>query len=161
MSQQTKAFLTVISVLLTSAFIGGLANNSPIELSCENPKEIDIKFILLRNTSVFSLILVGYLTYGVLSISLLAFNGFILGYLLNSRPYILALKLVIPHGVFELTGFILISYISLLSSFRLRRSHDPLVVLCYKKYIILSYILLVIGALVEWKITPYIACGVM
>jgi hypothetical protein len=64
MSQQTKAFLVVISVLLTSAFIGWIANNSPIELSCENPKgkELDIKLILLRNTSVFALILVGYLT---------------------------------------------------------------------------------------------------
>ncbi len=153
------ALFAILFVLSISTSVGYLLNDQPAEISCNGLERADLTLIMLRNTSVFALLLMGYLTYGVLTLSLVALNGFIMGYLLRSRPFILTLKLIIPHAIFELTWLIIISYVSLIASYRLSKDHNPSSILRYKRSILLSYILLVIGAIIEWKITPYIACG--
>jgi len=157
----SRNFVKVLAVIILSSSLGYLLNPSEIELSCEGARfsSISPTFILLRNTAVFSLLLAGYLTYGILTLIILGFNGFLLGYFLRGNPLSLALRATLPHGIPELTSIILISATALQASSDLRNNGDPLAIVKYKNEIIFSFILLLIAGLIEWKLTPLITCG--
>ncbi len=71
-----------------------------------------------RNLTVLTLLLSGLFTFGFMSASVLAYNGFALGGLVRNslamgmEPVVLA-GLILPHGVLELTGFVLAGAIGL------------------------------------------------
>ena len=65
-----------------------------------------------RNLTVLAFLLSGLFTFGFMSASVLAYNGFALGGLVRNslamgmEPNVLA-ELILPHGVLELTAFVL------------------------------------------------------
>ena len=71
-----------------------------------------------RNLTVLAFLLSGLFTFGLMSASVLAYNGFALGGLVRNslamgmEPVVLA-GLILPHGVLELTGFVLAGAIGL------------------------------------------------
>ncbi len=71
-----------------------------------------------RNLTVVALLVSGLFTFGFMSASVLAYNGFALGGLVRNslamgmEPIVLA-GLILPHGVLELTAFVLAGAIGL------------------------------------------------
>ncbi len=71
-----------------------------------------------RNLTVLAFLLSGLFTFGLMSAAVLAYNGFALGGLIRNslamgmEPNVLA-GLILPHGVLELTAFVLAGAIGL------------------------------------------------
>ncbi len=154
-----RFFVIVMTVIVLTSLFGYLLNPFEIEFTCKEAIWPGISSILLRNIAVFSLLLVGYLTYGILTLTILGLNGFLLGYFLKGHPFSLVIRATFPHAIPELISFMLISATALQASIDLRNNSDPLIIIKYKNKIVISFILLLIAALIEWKLTPIISCG--
>ncbi len=67
--------------------------------------------IVVRNMTVYALLLTGVITWGVTSLSTLVFNGFVLGGLMatslrGGMPMGTLAALLLPHGIIELGAFV-------------------------------------------------------
>lgn len=73
------------------------------------PDEITAVTILLNNSLVFVLAIVGVLSFGLLTVVILLFNGFLVGYVTTPVAFEFGLDVVLvailPHAIFELPAF--------------------------------------------------------
>ncbi len=131
-----RSELTIALTIVVTAFglgwgivatLSGSADSTPLLASSieSGPPLPDIPapgplfaMIAGRNLTVLAFLLSGLFTFGFMSASVLAYNGFALGGLVRNslamgmEPVVLA-GLILPHGVLELTGFVLAGAIGL------------------------------------------------
>ncbi len=99
-----------------STFASSVEQNSPTP-DIPPPGPLFAK-IAGRNLTVLAFLLSGLFTFGLMSAAVLAYNGFALGGLIRNslamgmEPNVLA-GLILPHGVLELTAFVLAGAIGL------------------------------------------------
>jgi stage II sporulation protein M len=134
----------------------------------ENSKAIEFSFgyILKKNSGVFLILLMGFLSVGILNIFTIFINGFIVGLAFNEFNSHFGLSKAIlaflPHGVLEVLVYVnLSSHIIYVSEFFLRDVfndfNSPLFMIHFKiKSILLLYMLLILAAFIEVFITPII-----
>lgn len=81
------------------------------------PEELTTAAILINNTIVFVLALIGVLTFGLLTGIILVFNGVVVGYVATlaaqevSVGYVLTA--IVPHGILELPAFFVAAAVAL------------------------------------------------
>lgn len=86
------------------------------ELGEAFPEEITTFTLLLNNTIVFALALLGVFSFGLLSVIILLFNGVVVGYI--AAPAIQEVSVgfvivaIVPHGILELSAFFVASAVT-------------------------------------------------
>ncbi|PSQ08340.1 hypothetical protein BRC97_00205 [Halobacteriales archaeon QS_6_71_20] len=126
-----------------------------------------VGFFPTRNVFVAGLLVLGGLTFGALTVVTLAFNGFILGYVLSSAggDIVPSLLLIAPHGVIEFPAFLLAGTAGLVLPHELWRYLDgagdrlpgTAVLWTTLRLFGLSCLLLAVAAVVEATVTPAVA----
>lgn len=73
------------------------------------PEEITTLTILVNNTLVFGLALLGLFSFGLLSVIILLFNGIVVGTVVvpavQEAGFGFVILAIVPHGIFELPAF--------------------------------------------------------
>ncbi len=102
--------VATLSSSTDSTFASSVEQGSPpLDIPAPGPLFV---MIACRNLTVLAFLLSGLLTFGLMSATVLAHNGFALGGLIRNslamgmEPKVLA-ALILPHGVLELTAFVL------------------------------------------------------
>ncbi len=102
--------VATLSSSTDSTFASSVEQGSPpLDIPAPGPLFV---MIAGRNLTVLAFLLSGLLTFGLMSATVLAHNGFALGGLIRNslamgmEPKVLA-ALILPHGVLELTAFVL------------------------------------------------------
>lgn len=107
--------------------------------------------IISSNTFIWVLLLIGFYTAGILSILILFYNIYYIALIvmasLEVSDFATIFKLVFIHGIFEFFAFTIIVYLSIQYPFNPKK-----ILVCiysYRKYIIISYLLLLFSAIIE------------
>jgi uncharacterized membrane protein SpoIIM required for sporulation len=126
--------------------------------------EFSFLYILKTNSGVFLILLLGFLSVGLLNIFTIFINGFIVGLAFNEFSsqfgLLKALLAFLPHGIIEVFVYVsLSSHIIYTSEFFLRDVlndfNSTLFVGFFKtKSILILFVLLIIAAFIEVFITP-------
>jgi stage II sporulation protein M len=134
------------------------------------PGRFTVRVILVNNLIALGVVLAGVISFGVLSVLSLLFNGVIIGILLGATigvdgasPLVVA-ALIVPHGIIELPAFWLAGAIGLRVAHRLiryLRGKDARVltraeVLEVIVLVVLAAVMIVVAAWIEVNITPVI-----
>ena len=172
--------LLIIAIFIISALYGYFTTSKEAEglnvfevykvVIDKDPTLISFALIIFLNNvkvAILSIILGPTL---IVPVAIMAFNGVILGQAIavntaQGMPLTNILLLILPHGVIELTAFVLSNSIGLylgiqsLRKYVLRRREISLINELYglMKYIKITLILLVIAALIEAYVTYAIA----
>lgn len=129
------------------------------------PEELTATRILVNNSLVFLLALLGVFTFGILTATILLFNGLLVGYVLTPIANEFGIDVVIvgivPHGILELPAFFVAAAVTFrvlhLVYLRVRRRRDRLFEPGDTKRIgyllIAAWIVLAIAAFVEMYVT--------
>lgn len=123
--------------------------------------------IMVNNVLKSFVALIGGLLFGIPPFMYLLINGNVLGLLsahlvATGTPLAEVLILLVPHGIIELTGFLLASSYGFLLGFRMYRrtrfkeSLRPHIRLALRAFVYIIAPLLVIASLVEAFITPHL-----
>lgn len=140
------------------------------------PEKITVGTILLNNTLVFLIALLGTLSFGLLTAVVLVFNGVVVGYVAVPAARESGLEFVLlaiaPHAVFELTAFFLAAAVSfrLIHRFgqRIRDQRERVVAPGeWREFgwlLVGAWVLLAIAAVVEvyvtvWLIETFVSAG--
>lgn len=122
--QHWRYFQLALGIFAISCLIGALLVDRIdlfAQLGIDNldevfPDEITTTVLLVNNSIVFLLAVIGVLSFGVLTGLVLVINGILLGYVVT--PVALeesagfAFLAIAPHGVFELTAFFMASAVA-------------------------------------------------
>ena len=120
-------------------------------------------FLFLKNTLV---VFIAFFLSPLLLISpifVIILNGFITGYIASILPLDIAIKALVPHGIFELSALVITSS----SGFRfgfyiimkfIKHKEYKIIEILKKeiKWIYISLILLLIAAIIETFVTPFL-----
>lgn len=115
-----------------------------------------------NNLTVMVNIVSGFFLFGLPSIEIILINGFLVGFAINnSILYKSGLEIVmslIPHGIFEVSGFIIACTVGLKSAEWCIQKIQSRIIPYFKKDILIgilsSFVLICIGSVVEAHVTP-------
>lgn len=150
--------LGVILAILDIDLLGALGFE---ELGDALPEELTTLAILLNNSIVFVLALLGVLTFGLLTAVIVVFNGLLVGFVvtpaLEEAGIGFVVVAIVPHGVLELPAFFAAAAVAfrLLHRFvqRIRDRRDTLVSADERRriglYLVVAWIALAVAAVIE------------
>lgn len=162
-------FLVAVSLTLPDIFLPAVKNQAPItDIVSRLRTAATFKLIFFNNSRVFLLLTLGILTCGILSVIQSFIIGGSIGLIVQlglsqgaSRSLLLAALL--PHGVFEVSAFMVVAALGLYFPFRIYRYIQGLTIDWIqevKTYGLLSlgaYLVLSLAAAIEAFVTPSIA----
>lgn len=136
------------------------------ELGEALPDELTVGTILVNNTQAFLMLIIGAITFGILTVWGVVFNGVVVGYVATpvaaEDGIAEVLVLLAPHGVLELPAVFVAAAVGLrlvhIGINRLRGQRDQL----FKRYelqgligiIGVAWIVLAVAAVIEVYLTP-------
>jgi uncharacterized membrane protein SpoIIM required for sporulation len=169
-----KKIPIIIAILsfTSGIFVGNVmynmtAHNSPIDGTPIDNLHLNLSStifwdILHNNIAVYVKLISGVFVFGLLDIYLLFINGFYISFIASGIKITYIIAGILPHGVFEFTGFILAGAVGLKIPFNL-----ILYILDEKEKLIakediyeilhmslISLLLIIIAAFIEAYITP-------
>lgn len=178
---RNKKFIIISCLLfILSLIIGIIANESirPVmvnilkQLVNQSPKNPTMTqtalYLFSNNIKVNIIILLGGLLFSVVSVLIIILNGIIIGFTATMVPSTVFVVGIIPHGIFEIPATVLslveallitkleINVISLLLSgnFRNRIGELNIIVKDILLTVMITFVFLVIAAIIEAGITP-------
>lgn len=162
-------FLAAVSLTVPDIFLpkgeAQAANGSIVE---RLRTAATFKLILFNNSRVFLILTLGILTCGILSVIQSFIIGGSIGLVVRlgisqGAPQSLLLAALLPHGVFELTAFMVVAALGLYFPIRISRYLKGLTIDWVKEaktYGLVSvgaYLILCLAAVIETFLTPSIA----
>jgi stage II sporulation protein M len=179
--KELRAVLLAIAIFLIAAVIGGIAvTNSPAvgeelmelineeiftQLMSENPAIVTLN-IFINNLQASTILFLGGVSFGLITLLILTLNGFIIGVVAEmirqEQGLLFFLAGVLPHGIFEIPAFILAGSYGILLGMEvwreLKGDGDAVAAAgTYgRKFLLLVLPLLAIAACIEGFITPEI-----
>lgn len=132
------------------------------------PEELTTATILINNSIVFLLAVIGVLTFGLLTAIILVFNGLVVGYVVvpaaQDAGVGFVIAAILPHGILELPAFFVASAVALrlIHRFVQRIRGDRETVLSPgdpKRLVLLlgvAWIVLAIAAVIEVHVTVWL-----
>jgi uncharacterized membrane protein SpoIIM required for sporulation len=165
------SLLSLISGILCGMYVNQQPTNSNLEnnnfLKHQNilPNLEEFILILKNNLKVCLILLLGSLTFGLTTFYTLFFNGLSIPILLSNVKLIDIVAYVIPHALFEFSGFVIAGSAGFKIPYEViqylrDKKEKPITEEDIKEFLKLagiSIILIIIAAFVEVYITPEIA----
>lgn len=107
-----------IYILTTILFVIGIVSGVILSyIFLQNPSKLELNTnlsaveLFSHNYVWFIIFLFGFLTFGIINISMLLYNGgvigFLIGYSLKTKQFIQLIIWLAPHGVFEILALII------------------------------------------------------
>lgn len=154
------SFFLIVIFFITGCFIQNYLFNDTFPIQqLDNQLLNSWSFYFLSNSVTCLIIASGLFLYGIPTIPLLSYNGFILGYTIaqiyqQDGEIWNILKSLIPHGIFEIPALILAGMIGLqgLKFYHIRKNKQYYYEIAI--ILIVVMVLLFVASLIEAKITP-------
>jgi len=125
--------------------------------------KLDTIRIFLRNSAISLLLILGFISFGVMTLIILCINGVITGSMLalasKKIGLVNALLLILPHGIIEIPVMLVFSVWGLMLGVKLYKRENIWEIITSKKFIaktLLLFLLLAIAALIEVNVTGVI-----
>ena len=159
---------TLLGALLVLAEVDLFAMLGFEDLGDALPDDITTLVILVNNSIVYGLALLGALTFGLLTVVILLFNDVIVGYVVlpaaEEAGIDFVIVAIVPHGILELPAFFVASAVAfrLVHRFVLRISDrrdrllDPGELRRIGLLIVVAWVVLAIAAAVEAHLTLWL-----
>lgn len=154
MNKKRFPLLIILSCFFIALFVGYIIglDGSKQNINIEQGKNINFIgafiAILVRNTFAFLILTSGVLIGKKIIYFFYVINGYVLGLLISKFKSGLAFATILPHGIMEISFFILAGYFLILY---IKERNQK-----YFKYVGVTFIGLVFAAIVESAITPKI-----
>ncbi|MDH8928344.1 stage II sporulation protein M [Staphylococcus epidermidis] len=95
--------------ILMGILIGVFSLNAPDKLKLNT--DLNVTALFCHNYMWFIIYIFGFLSLGILNISMLIYNGgiigFLIGYSIKTHQLIQLMLWLLPHGIFEITSLII------------------------------------------------------
>lgn len=156
------------AVVVSVVDLGGLQGVAE-QLDPIFPDEITFWFLAVNNLRVAGVLTLGFVSFGVISVAILFFNGFVVGLVLGGAAQdgalLEALALIVPHGVLELGAFFLVGGLTFRVAHRLidyLRGVDETAVTAQEAFeavvlLVAAALAIVVAAWIEVHLTERIA----
>jgi len=163
-----------LSCIIIGVLCGIYINQQPTNSNLENNNLLkhqkisnleEFILILKNNLKVYLMLLLGSLTFGLSTFYILFFNGLSIPILLSNVKLIDIVAYVIPHAIFEFSGFIIVGAAGFKIPYEIvqylrDKKEKPITEEDIKEFLKLagvSIVLIIIAAFIEVYITPEVA----
>ncbi len=111
-----KSVISSTVIYVSSIIFGMILSRQLIDMQWfgNEVMKISAKDLLIHNIISNCVSLLGLLSFGIITILYLIYNGIILGITMSKGSIYMIVTKILPHGVFEIAGTILIASIGLI-----------------------------------------------